>query len=89
MKIINLNIKEKIVKKLASDDVEEQEKGKIMADNILEGNNKGEIDEDNDKLMRIKANRTVINKYTTDEDMNPNTMSKGNEFSSENNKNYK
>ncbi|KAK0175323.1 hypothetical protein PV327_009080 [Microctonus hyperodae] len=67
---------EKIVKKLASDDVEEQEKGKIMADNILEGNIKGEIDEVDDELIKTKANRTVINKYKIDEDMDSNTMSK-------------
>lgn len=68
--------KEKIVKKLASDDAVEQEKGMLMADNILDGNSMGEITEMGE--IRIKCDRTVINKFpNTDDNADPSRMSRG------------
>jgi len=62
------------VKKLVSSDSKEQECGKILADEILK--DRKEIYKENE--IRIKANRSVINKYSSKEDdfnNNPNKMS--------------
>ncbi|XP_043279464.1 tetratricopeptide repeat protein 12-like [Venturia canescens] len=63
---------EKIVKKLASDDVNEQEKGKRLADEILGENSNKEFSEINE--IRIKNDRTLINKISQPE-VDPNKMS--------------
>ncbi|EZA50738.1 Tetratricopeptide repeat protein [Ooceraea biroi] len=67
---------EKIVKKLASSDLKEQECGKMLADEILKDDVQKEIYEDGE--IRIKTNRSVINKYSSKEDdptNDPNKMS--------------
>ncbi|XP_057322917.1 tetratricopeptide repeat protein 12-like [Microplitis mediator] len=56
---------EKIVKKLNSNDCKVQEEGKILADYILEGNKN--FDTKDADGLKIKANRTVINKYLKNE----------------------
>ncbi|EFN77538.1 Tetratricopeptide repeat protein 12 [Harpegnathos saltator] len=67
---------ESIVKKLASHDPKEQECGRILADEILEKNVQGEIHEDETEV-RIKANRSVINKYSKEDSSNdPNKISR-------------
>ncbi|XP_051154641.1 tetratricopeptide repeat protein 12-like isoform X2 [Leptopilina boulardi] len=59
---------EKIVKKLASSDLNEQNEGKLLADEILEGNLiDKELINDNCEIQ-VKTNRTLINKYSTDGD---------------------
>lgn len=71
-------IQEKIVKKLASSDEKEQECGKKLADEILEKRVQKEIYEDGE--VKIKTNRSVINKYPSKEDEpsnDPNKMSRG------------
>ncbi|XP_011157329.2 tetratricopeptide repeat protein 12-like isoform X2 [Solenopsis invicta] len=68
---------EKIVKKLASSDEKEQECGKKLADEILEKRVQKEIYEDGE--VKIKTNRSVINKYPSKEDEpsnDPNKMSR-------------
>ncbi|XP_054008729.1 tetratricopeptide repeat protein 12-like [Hylaeus anthracinus] len=55
---------EKIVKKLASSNVEEQKHGEMLADEILKKKTETIISEDCE--LKIKINRTVINKYPTD-----------------------
>lgn len=62
---------EKIVKKLASSDIKEQEEGKLLADQILEGNSEKEFTGDGE--VRIKTNRTVINKSSTNNDSTSNS----------------
>lgn len=64
------------MKKLASRDPEEQECGKMLADEILEENAQRQIDEDK---VRVKADRSVINKYPNEDNTcnDPNKMSKG------------
>ncbi|XP_011870133.1 PREDICTED: uncharacterized protein LOC105563279 [Vollenhovia emeryi] len=67
---------EKIVKKLASSDREEQECGKMLADEILAKGVQREIREDGE--VKIKTDRSVINKYPSKEDdpsSDPNKMS--------------
>ncbi|XP_043262375.1 tetratricopeptide repeat protein 12-like [Colletes gigas] len=56
---------EKIVKKLASSNLEEQKHGQILADEILGKKSETIISEDCE--LKVKTNRTVINKYSTDE----------------------
>ncbi|XP_071553288.1 tetratricopeptide repeat protein 12 isoform X2 [Temnothorax nylanderi] len=68
---------EKIVKKLASSDQKEQECGKKLADEILEKGVQKEIYEDGE--VKIKTNRSVINKYPSkkyDSSNDPNKMSR-------------
>ncbi|XP_008550851.1 tetratricopeptide repeat protein 12-like isoform X1 [Microplitis demolitor] len=56
---------EKIVKKLNSNDCKDQEEGKILADYILEGNKN--FDSKDADGLKIKTNRTVINKSLKNE----------------------
>lgn len=66
------------MKKLASSDQKEQECGKKLADEILNKNIQKEIYEDGE--VKIKTNRSVINKYASKEDdpsNDPNKMSRG------------
>lgn len=75
---IKFLIQDKIVKKLTSSDREEQECGKKLADEILKKNIQKEIYEDGE--VKIKTNRSVINKYPSEEDdpsNDPNKMSRG------------
>lgn len=62
------------MKQLASDDAKEQEKGKLLADKILEGKCDREFSEMAE--IRIKNERTLINKVSTAE-QDPNKMSQG------------
>lgn len=74
-------IQEKIVKKLASSDQKEQECGKKLADEMLERGIQKEINEDEE--VKIKTDRSVINKYPSKEDdpsNDPNKMSRGRLF---------
>lgn len=74
-------IQEKIVKKLASSDPKEQEYGVKLADEILEKNVQKEIYEDGE--IKIKTNRSLINKYSSKEDSpsnDPNKISQGKSF---------
>ncbi|XP_077269078.1 uncharacterized protein LOC143901026 isoform X2 [Temnothorax americanus] len=67
----------KIVKKLASSDQKEQECGKKLADEILEKGVQKEIYEDGE--VKIKTDRSVINKYPSkkyDSSNDPNKMSR-------------
>ncbi|XP_015120787.1 tetratricopeptide repeat protein 12 isoform X1 [Diachasma alloeum] len=70
---------EKIVKKLASSDVNEQKRGELLADNILKSNNAVECKLSGDEELKVKTERTLINKYPTSEETDPNKMSRGNE----------
>jgi hypothetical protein len=65
---------DKIVKQLASPDVKEQQCGMLLADQILENKSVTEIT-DNIEL-KIKCNRTIINKYPS-KDLDPNEISQG------------
>ncbi|XP_012343656.1 tetratricopeptide repeat protein 12-like isoform X2 [Apis florea] len=65
---------EKIVKKLASSNPEEQEHGQILADKILDGRSESNISDDTE--LTIKMNRTVINKCSTNENSTNEEMSK-------------
>lgn len=73
-------IQEKIVKKLASSDQEEQECGKKLADEILQKGVEREICEHGE--VKIKTDRSLINKYPSKDDSNndPNKMSRGKLF---------
>lgn len=74
-------IQEKIIKKLVSSDREEQECGKMLADEILKKSVRKEIYEDEE--VKIKTDRSVINKYPSKEDdpsNDPNKMSRGRSF---------
>ncbi|KZC08634.1 PREDICTED: tetratricopeptide repeat protein 12-like [Dufourea novaeangliae] len=64
---------EKIVKKLASDDPEEQKHGQILADEMLETKSETFVSEDCE--LKVKSSRTVINKSTTNETNNREQMS--------------
>lgn len=78
---IKFFIQEKIVKKLASSDEKEQECGKKLADEILKKNVQKEIYEDGE--VKIKTDRSIINKYPSKEDNlsnDPNKMSRGKSF---------
>lgn len=71
-------VQEKIVKKLVSSNREEQECGKKLADEILEKGIQKEIYEDGE--VKIKTDRSVINKYSSkgdDPSNDPNKMSRG------------
>ena len=59
---------------LASDDADAQQRGMILADKILNNNTATEISESTE--LKVKTNRTVINKYSENES-DPNTMSQG------------
>lgn len=66
----------KIVTKLASDDRTEQELGQILADKILDRKNEEKFSEVEE--LKIKTNRTCINKYPVNEDTSdPNKMGQG------------
>lgn len=65
------------MKKLASSDQKEQECGKMLADEMLERGIQKEIYEDGE--VKIKTDRSVINKYPSKED-DPNKMSRGRLF---------
>ncbi|XP_015120788.1 tetratricopeptide repeat protein 12 isoform X2 [Diachasma alloeum] len=67
---------EKIVKKLASSDVNEQKRGELLADNILKSNNAVECKLSGDEELKVKTERTLINKYPTSEETDPNKMSR-------------
>ena len=67
-------IAEKIVKKLASTDLNDQEQGKALADEILEGKVEKQITEDGE--IRVKTNRTFINPRLKEPD-DPEKMSQG------------
>ncbi|XP_043499420.1 tetratricopeptide repeat protein 12-like [Polistes fuscatus] len=56
---------EKIVSKLASSDTKEQELGQILADKILDKKTQEELSDQEE--LKIKTNRTVINKYSINE----------------------
>lgn len=66
------------MKKLASSDIKEQEEGKLLADQILEGNSEKEFTGDGE--VRIKTNRTVINKSSTNNDSTSNSKGRKNYF---------
>lgn len=70
---------EKIVKKLASSDPEEQKHGQILADEILETKPTKDFSEDEE--LKVKVNRTVINKYSKDENITDEQMSQGINYS--------
>ncbi|XP_016915451.1 tetratricopeptide repeat protein 12-like isoform X1 [Apis cerana] len=65
---------EKIVKKLASSNPEEQEHGQILADEILDGRSENIICDDTE--LKIKMNRTVINKCSINKSSTNEEMSK-------------
>ncbi|KAK9298750.1 hypothetical protein QLX08_008050 [Tetragonisca angustula] len=65
---------EKIVKKLASPNPEEQKHGQILADEILEKRSEKNICDDIE--LKIKMNRTVINKCSINENFTEEQMSK-------------
>ncbi|XP_043516857.1 tetratricopeptide repeat protein 12-like isoform X2 [Frieseomelitta varia] len=65
---------EKIVKKLASPNPEEQKHGQILADEILEKRSEKNICDDTE--LKIKMNRTVINKCSINENSTEEQMSK-------------
>ncbi|XP_034180158.2 tetratricopeptide repeat protein 12-like [Osmia lignaria lignaria] len=69
-----VNEVEKIVKKLASPDPEEQKHGQILADEILETKPTKDFSEDDE--LKVKVNRTVINKYSKDENITDEQMSR-------------
>lgn len=64
------------MKKLASSNPEEQEHGQILADKILDGRAMENIICD-DTEVKIKMNRTVINKCSINENSTDEEMSKG------------
>ncbi|KAL2713596.1 tetratricopeptide repeat protein 12-like [Vespula squamosa] len=64
---------EKIVSKLMSPDPKEQELGETLADKILNGNTQKEFSESEE--LKVKTNRTVINKCPINENTSdPNKM---------------
>ncbi|KAG5305912.1 TTC12 protein, partial [Pseudoatta argentina] len=68
---------EKIVKKLASSDQQEQECGKKLADEMLKQGVQKEVYEDGE--VKVKTDRSVINKYPSkehDSNNDPNQMSR-------------
>ncbi|XP_011308824.1 tetratricopeptide repeat protein 12-like [Fopius arisanus] len=67
---------EKIVKKLASSDVNEQNNGKLLADNILKSNNAIEGNLSGDEELKTRTDRTLINNCSTSATTDSNTMSK-------------
>lgn len=71
---IIFHIQEKIVKKLASSDPKEQKYGEMLADEILEKNIQKEIYEDGE--IKIKTNRSIINKHSSKEDNSSNDSNK-------------
>ncbi|XP_024228016.1 tetratricopeptide repeat protein 12-like isoform X3 [Bombus impatiens] len=69
---------EKVVKKLASADPEEQKHGEILADEILGNRLEKDICEDTE--LKIRINRTVINKCSVNENSTQEQMCKGKAF---------
>ncbi|XP_063985082.1 tetratricopeptide repeat protein 12-like [Diachasmimorpha longicaudata] len=68
---------EKIVKKLASSDVNEQKTGELLADNILKSNESAvACNLSGKEELKVKTDRTLINKYSSSEDTDPNRMSR-------------
>ena len=65
------------MKKLASPNPEEQKHGQILADEILEKRSEKNICDDIE--LKIKMNRTVINKCSINENFTEEQMSKGTE----------
>ncbi|XP_001600918.1 tetratricopeptide repeat protein 12-like isoform X1 [Nasonia vitripennis] len=63
---------EKIVKQLASTDVNDQERGMFLADEILQNNVKTDVSDIGE--LKAKTNRTLINKYSAEES-DPNKIS--------------
>lgn len=51
---------------MASTNLAEQEEGKFLADEILKNNIEKQITDDGE--IRVKTNRTMINKYSNNED---------------------
>lgn len=75
---IKFVVQEKIVKKLASFDQQEQECGKKLADEMLKQGVKKEIYGDGE--IKVKTDRSIINKYPSkehDSNNDPNQMSRG------------
>lgn len=67
---------EKIVKKLASDDPQEQKLGTLLADEMLDPKVKSEISDLGE--LKVKSSRTVINKLSLNqEESDPSKMSQG------------
>ncbi|CAK9798788.1 Tetratricopeptide repeat protein 12 [Anthophora plagiata] len=64
---------EKIVKKLASSNPEEQKLGEILADQVLENRSERNISENVE--LKVKTNRTLINTCSTNEHSTPGQMS--------------
>ncbi|CAK9833615.1 Tetratricopeptide repeat protein 12 [Anthophora retusa] len=64
---------EKIVKKLASSNPEEQKLGEILADQVLENRSERNISENVE--LKVKTNRTLINTCSTTEHSTPGQMS--------------
>ncbi|XP_033351120.1 tetratricopeptide repeat protein 12-like isoform X3 [Bombus vosnesenskii] len=69
---------EKVVKKLASADPEEQKHGEILADEILGNRLEKDICEDTE--LKIRINRTVINKCSVNENSTQEQMCRGKAF---------
>lgn len=65
------------MKRLTSSDRKEQECGRKLADEMLKKGAQKEIYEDGE--VKIKSDRSVINKYPSKED-DPNQMSRGRSF---------
>lgn len=63
------------MKKLASSDVAEQTQGQMLADEILEKKSETIISEDCE--LKVKTDRTLINKCSTDEKKTNEEMSQG------------
>lgn len=63
------------MKKLASSNPEEQEHGQILADEILDGRSENIICDDTE--LKIKMNRTMINKCSINKNSTNEEMSKG------------
>nr|XP_012139532.1 PREDICTED: tetratricopeptide repeat protein 12-like [Megachile rotundata] len=67
-----VNEVDKIVKKLASSDLEEQKHGQILADKMLEEKPTDNLNEDE---LKVKVDRTVINKCLKDDNTTNDQMS--------------
>lgn len=73
------DFQDKIVKKLASSDLEEQKHGQILADKMLEAKPMNNINEDE---LKVKVDRTVINKCLKNDNVSDDQMSQGIIYSS-------
>lgn len=60
---------------MASSDPEEQKCGQILADEMLEKRSRNDVSENTE--LKVKTNRTVINKCSIDENSTSEQMSKG------------